>query len=84
MGYRAEAVSQEIIITSHPAHDPSLPFGVVVGADPLPEETRANAHALIDPLVQQGIVPIAAGFMDARLQVLSQHWVAMVRITRRQ
>jgi aspartate kinase len=62
-GCKAEAVSQEIIITRHPAFDPAQPFGVVVGADPLQEETRANAHALIHPLVARGIVPIAAGFM---------------------
>jgi aspartate kinase len=63
IGMQAEPVKQEIIITAHPAHDPSQPFGVVVGADPLPEETRANAHTLINPLVQQCIVPIAAGFL---------------------
>jgi aspartate kinase len=63
IGYQAEAVSQEIIITRHPTYDPSQPFGVVVGADPLLEETRVNAQALIYPLVEQGIVPIAAGFM---------------------
>jgi len=63
IGVQAKPVKQEIIITSHPSHDPSQPFGVVVGADPLPEETRDNAHALIDPLIQQRIVPIAAGFL---------------------
>ena len=63
IGVQAKPVKQEIIITSHPSHDPSQPFGVVVGADPLPEETRDNAHTLIDPLIQQRIVPIAAGFL---------------------
>ncbi|WP_126579123.1 aspartate kinase [Tengunoibacter tsumagoiensis] len=63
LGVEAEPVRKEIIITSHPAHDPSQPFGVVVGADPLGEETRANAQAVVRPLVEQGIVPIAAGFM---------------------
>jgi aspartate kinase len=63
IGVQARPVKQEIIITSHPAYDPSQPFGVVVGADPLPEETRSNAHMLINPLVQQRIVPIAAGFL---------------------
>ncbi|GER87040.1 aspartokinase [Dictyobacter vulcani] len=62
-GIQAEPVSKEVIITSHPPHDPSQPFGVVEGADPLNEETRANAQALIYPLVQAGIVPIAAGFI---------------------
>ena len=63
LGVKAEPINREVIITRHPAHDPSQPFGVVVGADPLTEETRANAHALIEPLVQQRIVPIAAGFI---------------------
>jgi aspartate kinase len=63
IGCRAEAVSQEIIITRHPTYDPTQPFGVVVGADPLPEETRTSAHALIHPLVERGIVPIAPGFI---------------------
>src|SRR5690349_16091128 len=62
-GVAAEAVRREIIITSHPPHDPSQPFGVVVGAEPLMEETRANAQGLITPLVDKGIVPIAAGFL---------------------
>ncbi len=59
----AEAVRTEVIITKHPPHDLTQPFGVVVGADPLQEETRTNAHALIDPLVQRRVVPVAAGFM---------------------
>ncbi len=63
IGCQAEAVGPEIIVTRHPMHDPAQPFGVVVGADPLSEETRANAHVLIHPLVEQKIVPIAPGFI---------------------
>lgn len=62
-GVQAEAVRREIIITSHPQGDSSLPFGVVVGADPLVEQTRENAHALIEPLVERQIVPVAPGFI---------------------
>ncbi len=62
-GVVAEPVRQEVIITSHPKADSSQPFGVVVGADPLAEETRTNAHTLIHPLVERGVVPIAAGFL---------------------
>jgi aspartate kinase len=62
-GVQAQPIRKEVIITSHPSHDPAQPFGVVEGAEPLMEETRSNAHALIYPLVKQGIVPIAAGFM---------------------
>ncbi len=63
IGIKAQPVRQQVIITSHPKADPSQPFGVVVGAEPLSEETRANAGALIAPLVDQRIVPIAAGFI---------------------
>jgi aspartate kinase len=63
LGVRAEAITQEIIITTHPQPDPTQPFGVVVGADPLVEQTRANAQTLVHPLVEQGIVPIAPGFI---------------------
>jgi aspartate kinase len=63
LGTPAEPVRKEVIITSHPAHDPSQPFGVVVGADPLQEETRTNAHTIIYPLVDRGIVPVACGFI---------------------
>ncbi len=62
-GVAAESVRKEVIITSHPKADSSQPFGVVVGADPLTEETRTNAHALIYPLVERNVVPIVAGFL---------------------
>ncbi|QBD79245.1 aspartate kinase [Ktedonosporobacter rubrisoli] len=62
-GTQAEPVRQEVIITSHPRTDPAQPFGVVVGADPLQEETRASAQKLIVPLIEREVVPIAAGFM---------------------
>jgi aspartate kinase len=63
LGIAAEPVRQEVIITHHPSRDAEHPFGTVVGADPLTEETRVNAQALIFPLVEQRIVPIAAGFI---------------------
>jgi aspartate kinase len=63
LGIDAEPVRQEVIITSHPKHDPAQPFGVVVGADPLQVQTRENAHLLIYPLVERQVVPIAAGFL---------------------
>ncbi|GHO92197.1 aspartokinase [Reticulibacter mediterranei] len=62
-GMQAQAVTQEIIATTHPQSDPTQPFGVVVGADPLPEQTRANAQRLIHPLVERNIVPVAPGFI---------------------
>src|SRR5438128_953027 len=35
----------------------------VIGADPLPQETRMNAARLIHPLIKRGIVPVAPGFI---------------------
>jgi aspartate kinase len=63
LGVSAEPVRQEIIITTHPKTDSTQPFGVVVGAEPLPAETQANARRLVGPLVAEGIVPIACGFI---------------------
>ncbi len=63
LGIEAEAVRQEVIITGHPHLDPSNPFGTVVGAEPLTAETRANAHELVEPLVERAVVPILAGFI---------------------
>lgn len=63
LGVAAEPVRQEIIITCHPESDKEQPFGVVVGANPLMEETRVKAHALIEPLVERRIVPITPGFI---------------------
>jgi aspartate kinase len=63
LGIHAEPVRQEVIITHHPHVDTAQPFGTVVGADPLADETRANARELIYPLVERNIVPVAAGFI---------------------
>ena len=67
MGVQAAPVREEVIITARPEVDvPSL-IGVVVGADPLAEETRRNAHKLIFPLVERRVVPVAAGFIGRTL-----------------
>jgi aspartate kinase len=63
IGTQAEPVRSEVIITGHPDSDSAQSVGIVVGAEPLAEETRANAHILIDPLVERGVVPVAAGFI---------------------
>lgn len=73
VGLQAAPVREEVIITAHPcpkdvgtalavALSPTFP-STVVGADPLTEETRANAQALVHPLIERQIVPIAAGFI---------------------
>ncbi len=69
VGVQATSVREEVIITSNSQqeqddHRPlEVTFAVTQGADPLTEETRANAQALIYPLVEQQVVPIAAGFI---------------------
>ncbi|HLI08931.1 MAG TPA: aspartate kinase [Ktedonobacteraceae bacterium] len=60
-GVRAAPVREEVIITARPHEVP--PVGMVVGAEPLMEETRQNAQRLISPLIEQRVVPIAAGFI---------------------
>ncbi len=66
-GIQAVPVREELIITAYPdrPHDAhgETSTGVVVGAEPLAEETRANAHRIIDPLLEQHSVPVVAGFI---------------------
>jgi aspartate kinase len=61
IGLQAVPVREEVIITDHLNAEPAQPYGI--GADPLSEETRANVQALISPLIEQRVVPIAAGFI---------------------
>jgi aspartate kinase len=63
IGVQAAPVRQEVIITNHPRGEAPESPGVVIGAEPLSEETRVNAQALLSPLIEQRIVPIAAGFI---------------------
>src|SRR6266702_4748923 len=58
LGLQAVPVREEIIITGHLSE---LAHGN--GADPLTEETRANAQAVISPLIEQRVVPVVAGFI---------------------
>ncbi len=58
IGLQAAPVREEIIITGHLS---DLAHGN--GADPLTEETRANAQAIISPLIEQRVVPVVAGFI---------------------
>jgi aspartate kinase len=62
-GLPALPVREEIIITDHLNGDLSQAPGAAIGADPLYEETRANAQAIISPLIEQQLVPVAAGFI---------------------
>src|SRR5436305_1965869 len=64
IGLSVAPMREEVIITDHP----TLPttqqsYGVAPGADPLAEETRKNVRAIISPLIEQQVVPIAAGFI---------------------
>src|SRR2546421_8474971 len=59
IGLQAVPVREEIIITGH--LNSELSQGI--GADPLTEETRANAQAIMVPLIEQRVVPVVAGFI---------------------
>jgi len=63
LGVQAEPVREEVIITSDLQSETLPAFGMVVGADPLAQETRDNAARLIRPLIERGIVPVAPGFI---------------------
>jgi len=63
MGLEAVPVGAEVIITAMPGADVPHSASQVIGADPLSEETRANAQRLVHPLIERGIVPIMAGFI---------------------
>ena len=59
IGLQAAPVREEIIITGHLNSE----LAHAIGADPLTEETRANAQAIISPLIEQRVVPVVAGFI---------------------
>ena len=63
IGVQAMPVREEVIITADLQVDTLPSFGTVVGADPLPHETRINAGRLIHPLIERGVVPVAPGFI---------------------
>jgi aspartate kinase len=63
IGGKAVPVREEIIVTDQFHNELTTPPGVTLGADPLPEQTRRKAQALVMPLLEQRIVPVAAGFI---------------------
>lgn len=63
LGLEAVPVREEVIITAKPGEDVPRSVSQVIGADPLGEETCANAQRLVYPLIERGIVPIMAGFI---------------------
>lgn len=62
-GIAAEAVREEVIIIEAPRSEIPYVPGTVIGAEPLAEETRANATRLVKPLLERGVVPVLAGFI---------------------
>jgi aspartate kinase len=62
-GVATEAVREEVIIIEPPRSEISYVPGTVIGAEPQAEETRENAARLVLPLLEQGIVPVMAGFI---------------------
>lgn len=63
LGVSAEAVREEVIIIAAPHREIPYVPGTIIGADPLAEETRANAARLVVPLLERGVVPVMAGFI---------------------
>ena len=63
LGLRAVPIREEVIITTDVQHETLPSFGTVIGADPLQEQTRVNAQRLVLPWLEEGIVPIAPGFI---------------------
>ena len=59
----AEAVREEVIVIEAPRSEIPYVPGTVIGADPLANETRANAARLVMPLLARGVVPVMAGFI---------------------
>ena len=68
LGVQAEAVREEVIITSDLQSETLPEFGTVVGADPLAQETRNNAARLIHPLIGCSVVPVAPGFIGCTVR----------------
>jgi len=58
-----EAVRPEVIIIEAPRSEIPYVPGTVIGAQPLAEETRESAARLVVPLLEQGVVPVMAGFI---------------------
>ena len=63
LGIQAVSVREEVIVTSDLQADTLPAFGTVIGADPLPQETQVNVARLFHPLIKDGIVPVAPGFI---------------------
>ena len=63
MGVKTMPIREEIIVTGQFRNEQTIPPGVTLGADPLPEQTRRKAQTLVMPLLEQKIVPVAAGFI---------------------
>jgi len=66
-GVAAEAVREEVIIIEAPRSEIPYVPGTVIGAEPLAEETRKHAARLVLPLLEQGTVPVMAGFIGRTL-----------------
>lgn len=62
-GVAAAAVREEVISIEAPRSEIPYVPGTVIGAEPRPVQTRANATRLVQPLLARGIVPVMAGFI---------------------
>lgn len=62
-GLQSEFLHNGLIITGRPQVEMAYEPGTVSGAEPLAGETRAYARDLVMPLVRQGVIPVAPGFI---------------------
>lgn len=62
-GVQAIAIREDVIVLRDQQHTEPANFGVVIGSDPLLEETRVQAAAFLYPLLEQEVVPIVPGFI---------------------
>lgn len=63
VGVQATALREEVIVLRDQHHSEPADFGVVIGLDPLLEETSVRTAALLHPLLERGVVPIVPGFI---------------------
>ncbi len=63
LGLSAMAIRAEVIVIESPLNQTEFTPGTVIGAEPRTELTRINAARLVKPLLEQGIVPVMAGFI---------------------
>ena len=63
VGVQATAIREDVIVLRDQQHPEPASLGVVIGSDPLLEETRVQVAALLHPWLEREVVPIVPGFI---------------------